>query len=235
MNAQHVSLELDDARDWKGYVLAAVLLALVLALIGWAWSSREPSSKGTKRQIANVSVLPDKPPPPPKEEPKKEPPKQDPKDEVPLTRPQVAQAPPTPGETLKMEGAAGDGPSAFAQGAVTRDYKDGATGGQAASAPKAVDRQKFAFYARGLTSKLQSEMERALGETDVPELTLKLDVWVDDNGKVSRHEIGVISKPEYKREVSAAVSKALATLRSAPPQGLPQPINLRLNVVPQGA
>ena len=78
-------------------------------------SAKAPSAK---KQTVAIKVLPDTPPPPPpKPEDKPPPPKEEPKQVMQMDAPKV-QTPQQAPAQLKMDGAAGDGPSAFAAGQV---------------------------------------------------------------------------------------------------------------------
>lgn len=224
------------SRDWRALAVGlAVLLALGL-LVWWGLSQMGSGKAGPKRQTTKVVLLPDAPPPPPpKEEPKKEPPKEEPKETVQINRPQPTPTPAPPGQQLKAEGAAGEGGSPFAAGSVSQDYTRGSVGGGGASAPAApLDRQKFRLFADGLTRRLQAELERQLGSSELPRMKLSLQVWVDASGEISRYEMSGLSRPELEREVRESLDKARAGLRSRPPAGLPQPLNLSMTVMPQG-
>lgn len=224
-----------STRDWRTLAMGFGVLLALAALVWWGMSQVGTGRGAPKRQTAKVALMPDTPPPPPKEEPKKEPPKEEPKETVQLNRPQPTPTPAPPGQQLKAEGAAGEGGSPFAAGSVSKDYTEGKPGGGGASAPSApVDRQKFRLFADGLTRRLQSELERQLGSSELPRMKLSLQVWLDDTGEIARYEMSGLSRPELDREVRESLDKAKANLRSRPPAGMPQPINLSMTVMPQG-
>ena len=107
-------------RRWPKILVAIVLGLSLIGLIGWGIKSLMGGKSDKPRKAPVVTLLPDKPPPPPpppkeekKPEPKEE--KKDVKIEQPKEAPQPAQ-----NEPLKMEGAAGDGESAFGAGTVGR-------------------------------------------------------------------------------------------------------------------
>ena len=139
---------------------------IALGLIGAALLVHSLMGSGPsapKRQTVKIAVLPDTPPPPPPPKPEK-PPEPKPQDNTPQPQdqPKLAEAPPEP-QQLKMEGAAGDGPSAFSAGSVSSDYKGGAIGaGNGASAPSAGDRAKFNFYAKSAQQVLRAELDRTV-------------------------------------------------------------------------
>jgi protein TonB len=222
----------DQDASWLKWVGVAVLVVAVLGLLGWLIKSvGSGSSAGPKHQTVKIAVLPDMPPPPPpKEEPKKEPPKDQPKQTMQMDQPKVAQAPPQPSQSLKMEGAAGDGPSAFQQGSVSNEYSkgqviSGGTTGQAS----AGDRAKFMFYANSARQLLRGELEKNLAP-EVLELGARLQVWVSPDGSISRYQILGLGKREAEAELRKAMDQAVQSYRMVPPVGMPQPMDLQLKV-----
>lgn len=226
---------------WRTAVaITVVLLAVALAVLGLRRFMQDAAPP--KQQVARIAVLPDKlppPPPPPPKEQKEEPPPKSAK-ETPAPDPQPKPQNPAP-EPLKMEGAAGTGPSAFAAGSVTQDYRGGAPtiGGTAASgvgndnARRAQER----LYANAVRQLLRDELERHLS-ADAGELTATFALWVENNGHVSRWEIeDHDAQVEARRQ--AALKNALdqsAERLQLPPQqiALAQPMRFRLTVRPGG-
>ncbi|MBI5335813.1 MAG: TonB-dependent receptor [Burkholderiales bacterium] len=223
------------ARRWaaRAGIAAAVLAAL--ALLAWLISGVGTSSpSGPKRQVAKIAILPDTPPPPPP--PPKEdtppPPKEAPKQALQTEAPK-AEAPPEPTESLKMEGPAGDGPSAFSAGAVTQDYQGGAviSGGNANAS--GADRSRFMFYANSARQMLRGELDKQL-DREVLRLGARLRIWVAPGGGIERYEIAQIGNPAFEDELRAALDRAARGYRLPPPPGLPQPLELQLSVRPAG-
>ncbi|WP_286743678.1 hypothetical protein [Aquabacterium sp. UBA2148] len=208
---------------------------IVLGLIGAALLVHSLMGSGPaapKRQTVKIAVLPDTPPPPPPPKPEK-PPEPKPQDNTPQPQdqPKLAEAPPEP-QQLKMEGAAGDGPSAFSAGSVSSDYKGGAIGaGNGASAPSAGDRAKFNFYAKSAQQVLRAELDRTLAR-DVIRLGARLQIWIDASGRIDRYEIGGLSDAAAQNQVRAAMQDISKGFRLVPPAGLPQPLEMRLSVNP---
>ena len=112
----------------RGWLLPALFVLVFGALlaVGWWYLSHMKGGEGPRRQVAKIALLPDTPPPPPppKEEKKPEPPKDEPKQVVHDEQIKQAEAPKAP-EPIKMEGAAGEGSSAFAAGGVKNEYSGG--------------------------------------------------------------------------------------------------------------
>jgi len=199
-------------------------LLLFTGLVAWGLSRMSFDSPGPKRQVARIALMPDAPPPPPP----KETPKETPRAEArPQPRPDEAPKPqPAANEPLKMEGAAGDGPSAFAAGAVTNEYRGGpvAVGG-AASAPNVADRAAERLYANTVRQLLQGEIERRLAP-EAGELSASFALWIGADGRIARWETDADTPP-----LKTALDASAETLRlPAPPTQSQQPMRFRLTV-----
>lgn len=210
----------------------AVLLALVL--LGWgAWwlKSQLGIESRPQRQVARIAVLPDLPPPPPP------PPKDLPKPPPPppaAAKPEAAPKEAAPDAApLKMEGAAGDGPSAFAAGTVTRDL-GAAPPPAAAPAAAPGDRMQERLYAQSARPLLTAEIERHL-RGDSVDLTASFALWLRRDGSIERFEILPGVDPTREADLRAALDETTRTLRlPQPPSALPQPMRFRLTVRPVG-
>lgn len=229
LNASH-----DDDQK-PGLARFIVPGGITLGLIGAAVLVHSLMGSGPtapKRQTVKIAVLPDTPPPPPPPKPEKPPePKPQENTPQPQDQPKVAEAPPE-AQQLKMEGAAGDGPSAFSAGSVSSDYKGGAIGaGNGASSPSAGDRAKFNFYAKSAQQLLRAELDRTLAR-DVIRLGARLQIWIDATGRIDRYEIGGLSDAAAQSQVRAAMQDISKGFRLVPPAGLPQPLEMRLSVNP---
>ncbi len=233
----HLAEESLDERPLKvwlqrvliGAVLLGVVWGLTLALRQWVGGTDAP-----RRQVAKISILPDTPPPPPPPPPKEEPrpAKQEPRQAAP--QPVAKEAPPPPAnQPLKMEGAAGDGPSAFQSGAVAQDY-GGGTPGLGASSPAGtpVDRAQERFYANAARQQLRDEIERHL-RPEAGELTATFAIWVEADGRIRRFEITPSGDSSRDSAMDHALGGAQRELRLPPPAGLAQPMRFRLTVRPQ--
>lgn len=217
-----------------GVVLGALAL---LGLIIWAAMSLKTSGDGPKRQVARISILPDTPPPPPppKEEKKPEPPKEEPKQvmrEEPL---KPVEAPKPANEQLKMEGAAGSGPSNFGAGSVSKDYIGGSPGtGASGPAGTAADRAQERFYANNARQLLQSEIERRL-KAEAETLTATFSVWLASDGAIQRFELSPSGNEVNDTALRSALDETRRQFKLPPPPALAlsQPLRFRLSVRPQ--
>ena len=214
-------------------------LAALIALGGWL-KQRLSTPDAPHRQVARISILPDTPPPPPPPPPREEPKPQQ-RDNKPPPPDAAPKAAPVPDNApIKMEGAAGDGPSPFAAGSVAKDYQGGAPAtGPAASAAAGgtgvnSDRAQDRFYAQSARQQLQAEIERHL-RGDAAELSASFSVWVGRSGAIERFELLPGSNPRDDADLRAALDETARGLRLAPPPGaLTQPMRFRLKVRPQG-
>lgn len=209
--------ELDQPPAGRWLRIAGGMLLAVLAGVAMVYLLKDLGGSGPvkKKQVTRITVLPDTPPPPP---PPKEEPKQ-PKEtrEVKVDQPKPAEVPqPQQSEQLKMEGQAGDGPSPFAAGTVTRENAFG-TGG----------RMAFSFYTNNLQRYLQEELakDKRLRRADY---RVRVRLWLAQDGAIQRVEIsGSSGTPELDDSVRSALS-AMPPVRERPPEGMPQPVHLRI-------
>jgi outer membrane biosynthesis protein TonB len=213
----------------------AIGLAVLLLLAAVVWLARKLAShedSGPKKQVAKISLLPDTPPPPPPPPPKErkeEPPKSEPR---PQQQPDNTPKPPA-SETLKMEGAAGNGPSAFSSGTVSKDYQGGPPNGGGGGA-SASDRAAERLYAGSVRQLLRDEMERQL-PAEAGELQATFALWVASDGRISRWEVeptGVAAATQATLNV--ALQRCADTLRLPAPNTVPQPLRFKLTLRANG-
>lgn len=212
----------DGEAGWKRWLLPAALAAGLL-LGGWlVLRMMDGRGEGPRRQTVKIAVLPDTPPPPPppKEEKKPEPDKPELKPQ-PQEQPKPQEAPPEP-QQLKMDGPAGDGPSAFAAGSVTSEYK----GGEVGTGVGGGNRMQFAFFASQLQRHIQNHLAREqsikLGDYRVP-----VQVWLSASGAIERIELMASSGSAETDEALRKAFSQMPPVRDMPAQ-LPQPIRLRI-------
>ncbi|UCV05452.1 energy transducer TonB [Dechloromonas denitrificans] len=205
-------------RRWLTLLVLGLLGLALIGLAVWGVMSLMGGKSGKARKPPVVTLLPDKPPPPPpppKEEKKPEPPKDD-KKEVKVEQPKE-QAPPAQNEPLKMEGAAGDGPSAFGAGSVGRDYVGGNIGGGA----------QQGIYAGRLQRHLQEQLNRnrKLKESDY---RVTLRVWLRRDGSVEKADLAQSTGSAALDELLKETLLQVGAMRDAPPENMPQPIRIRV-------
>lgn len=221
-------------RRWP---LRVALLALVLALAGGLWWLVKDlgGPPAPKRQVARIALLPDQPPPPPPPQ-EKPPPREEPKEVVRQEQVKEADAPKPANEPLKMEGAAGDGPSAFAAGPVRNEYSGGPPQiGPAASAAAVRDRAQERLYVNSARQMLRDAIERHF-RSEVDEASAEFSLWLQPDGSIRRVALQPSGDARLDGELQAALDETARQLRLPPPPirlGGGEPMRFRLTVKPQ--
>ena len=210
--------------------IVVILVALSL-LAGLGYGFNKLMSGGDikpKKNITKIALkdVPPPPPPPPPKEPPKEQPKDQPKEVKEVQQPKPAEAPPS--EQLKMDGPAGDGPSAFAAGEVKNEYKGGdvKTIGSDGGA-------KYNWYAGLIKSQIEAALEKnkKLAEGQYKVI---VTVWLRQNGDIEKLEVGQSdAEPQIEQAIKTALD-AMPAMREVPPEGMPQPIKLRITARKMG-
>jgi periplasmic protein TonB len=219
-------LDADEGSGMRRFIFPVVMV-LVFVAAGWLiYSNLSGGSKKPARQTVKIAVLPDTPPPPPP--PPKEEKKPDPEqkqDKPQQEQPKQVEAPPEP-QQLKMEGPAGDGPSAFSSGNITSDYKGGAIG--AGTGGTLADRMASNNFGNAAKRELNEFLNRDQALRRGGEFKLPVLLWVRADGSIERSSLEASSG---NNDVDAALRLALSTFRgfrNPPPAGLPQPIRLQV-------
>jgi protein TonB len=225
------SLDPVTPRQWTQRVAIVLGIALLVALLAYGIHNLLGSPNAPRRQVARIALLPDTPPPPPppKEEKKPEPPKDEPRQV--MREEQVKQDVAKPADApIKMEGPAGDGPSAFSSGNVRNDYNGGAPviGGPGGGAP---DRTQERLYATSVRQLLHDEIEKHL-PADSGELVASFSVWIDPDGTIRRFELVPTGDTAHDAALRTAFEQTTHELHLPGHPGLPQPLRFRLSVRP---
>jgi periplasmic protein TonB len=202
----------ESENPWLRRASIGLGLICFAGAVVWGAKSLIHSSSPAKRQIARIMVLPDEaPPPPPPPEDKKPPP---PKEET--VRQQVEtpkpQTPPEP-QQLKMEGQAGEGPSAFAAGEVKQDYIGGDIG----------NGSRYAAYVGRVEQQVQAELLRR----KVRASNVRLFLWLAPDGGIQRFSVKGADE-DTERTVRLALAD-LSRIDEAPLADMPMPIGLQIN------
>jgi hypothetical protein len=171
--------------------------------------------------VTTVKLLPDTPPPPPPPPPK-EPPKEQPKEVKEIQQPKPDPSPPA--EVLKMEGAAGNGPSPFAAGAVNSEYKGGDVG------TKIGGKKGLAAFA-WFTGQVKAKVEEALADDkdlSVAQYRLVVLLWLSASGSIERVELQGTSNNEKTDALIKKVLTGKLVANEPPPSDMPLPIKMRI-------
>ena len=202
-------------------------LVVLMALGGWfIYHSMGGHAGAPKRQTVKIAVLPDTPPPPPppKEEKKVEPPKEDQKPVPQQEQIKPVETPPEP-QQLKMDGPAGDGPSAFSAGQVSSEYKGGEIGSGTGGA--AANRMQFAFFTGRLTKHIQTELARN-GSLKGLDYRVNVRIWLAAGGAIQRVELlSSTGDDAQDTRLKQALSQVVPV--DQVPANLPQPLTLRVS------
>lgn len=214
-----------QSKVWLKRVAIALALILIIGGIGYGISKLMSGGEPKQKQKTTIKLLdtPPPPPPPPPKEPPKEQPKEQPK-EIKI-EPKPVETPPTPpAEVLKMEGAAGDGPSPFQAGAVSKDYEKGDVstkiGGKKGSAG-------YGFF----TSQVDSQIKKALSDDkQLAKEKYRVDVRVvlASDGGIERAEL---LESTGDTELDSKIKTALLGIRSIGsglPEGMPRKLVVRI-------
>lgn len=201
-------------RTWSPrLIVAAVLLCLAGAIaLGVFLIMRKPVAP--KHQTAHITLLPDQPPPPPPPpEQKKDPPPQQKEQAAPQPVVTPKQEPPPEPAQLKMEGQAGDGPSAFASGDVKQDFIGGEVG----------NGSRFSAYVARLEQRLQNELTRRKLKVG----NARVFLWIGADGAVQRYSIQGVDAGE-ERTLRSALAE-FTRVDEAPLPDMPMPVGLQIN------
>ena len=202
-------------------IVAALVVAIPVSF--FVFSPKEGQKK--KSTVNIVNIIPPLPPPPPPPPPKEQPPEPETAKEekfVPEEAPKpepVAQAEAPMGTNLQ-----GDGPNAFGLGVGGNGSMIGGrgigSGGGGGS--------KYGAYASQVQSRVGDAL-RTHKKTRSASLNIKVRIWLDSTGRVTR---STISGTSGKAEIDTAIRDEILTglqLQSPPPDGMPMPIVMRLS------
>ncbi|MBV8125336.1 MAG: hypothetical protein JO370_14825 [Paucibacter sp.] len=211
-------------------VVAAAVLGLLLA--GRYLRELLGKSEGPKKppKISLVAPPPPPPPPPPKFEKKPDPPKEQKEIKVPQPVPQQSPQPPAPSQDLKMDGPAGNGPSAFSSGGITsEDLSHVGTGnGGNGSGARTGMFNPFTNYA----NLAKGELQRFLNKKDALKhrrYSLEVHLWMTASGStINRVELVGGTGDAETDDVIRQILAALPPMSQPAPTDMPMPIRLRI-------
>ncbi|MDI1350794.1 TonB C-terminal domain-containing protein [Aquabacterium sp.] len=219
----------EDTQDGgaKRFIVPVVLVLALVVASYLIYSQMGKGGGGPKRQTVKIAVLPDTPPPPPpppKDEKKPEPKPEENKPQQQEQKP--VEAPPEP-QQLKMEGAAGDGPSAFSAGSVNSEYKGGAIGTGTGGGTLA-DKLAFSGFGNSARREINEFLNRDQALKRSGDYKLPVSLWVRADGSIERFELDATSgNPDIDNRLRQALGQ-FRGFRNPPPAGLPQPIRLQV-------
>ncbi|MBV8503816.1 MAG: hypothetical protein JO006_19105 [Paucibacter sp.] len=169
------------------------------------------------------------PPPPPKFEKKPDPPKEQKEMKVEQPVQQPNPQPPAPTPDLKMDGPAGNGPSAFSSGTITSEdlshYGVGKGGGAGTERNSLFN--PFTNYA----NLAKGELQRFLNRKDALKhrrYSLEVHLWVAAGGSIKRFELVGGTGDADTDDVIRQILASLPGLSQTAPADMPMPIRLRV-------
>lgn len=213
-------LEKKSKRAWPTYLFAATVAVALIGALGYGLMQLFSKSEAPKRQVVHNIALLKPPPPPPPKPPEKPPEPQIKKEEVKVEQPKQdapKQDDAPAGKQLGVDAEGGAGSDAF-----------GLVGNKGGRDLLGGGRMGFAFYTNGLQRFLQDELakNRKLRGADY---RVVVRLWLARDGAVQRVELaGSSGNPEVDAQVRAALG-ALAAVKEAPPESMPQPVKLRIS------
>lgn len=222
--------EMQLSRPWqaspcavKRYLVLTVLLVTGALLLAGCEKAEQ------KKKAPKITLLtppaPPPPPPPPKFEKKPEPPKQ--QKEMKVDQPVERKVEPQAAPELKMDGPAGNGPSAFGAGNITSEDLSKVGSGKAGGTEKLGMFNPFNSYA----SAIKGELQRYLGKNNAlrrRRYSVDVYVWLDGSGKIKRYEVIGTSNDGDTDEALRSAIAALPGFSEPMPASMPQPVRLRI-------
>lgn len=219
---------MSEGRKKLLFALGGLIASVALGLLVYSLVSGKSKPTRAAPKISLIPMTPPPPPPPPKEEKKPEPPKEQ-KEVKEMPAPPKDAPPAPPSQELKMDGPAGDGPSAFSAGKITSEdiSKVGKGPTAAAVLPATGLFSPFGGYANQIKSEVQRLLQRNK-DLRTQSYRIEVQIWLDKDGSLQRHEL-VGSTGDT--ELDSLISQTLAATKafSQPPDRMPQPIRLRIN------
>lgn len=213
-----------NTNDRRNLILIGLVTIAFLVTVGYGVTVLLGGHGSAPKKPPKISLIPSTPPPPPpppKEEKRPEPPKE--QKEVKMAQEEKKEQPPAD-PSLKMEGAAGDGPSMFAAGKVTsEDLSRIGSGGNGSGSLV----NPFNTYAMTIKGELQRHLSRR-SELKRRQYKVDIQVWVGDDGRVKRSELLGTTRDDETDEAIRDALVSLPQFSEAPPARMPQPIKLRI-------
>ncbi len=220
----------------KRLLIPAIVVATLAAMLWAAYFVMGMGKKETPKKAPRITLLtpaaPPPPPPPPKFEKKPDPPKE--QKEMQVAQPVPKQEVATPSPDLKMEGQAGNGPSAFGTGAVTSEDLSKVGNGKSGGAGEVSKRDTFQEknyenLAKGEVSRYLRNATKSRRQGNM-RYTADLLIWTSATGAIERFKLLNNSSDSEADELIREVMTGLTSLSMGPPASMEQPIKLRVRI-----
>jgi hypothetical protein len=226
---------LGETNPWRVALVRVALALLVVALIvaaAMGLKSLVGGKPANTRQMARITILPDRPPPPPPRDEKKPEPAKETTQAIREQPVAVVDAPKPANEPIKMEGQTGDGASPFAAGTVRQDYAGGAPVIGQSGGASAVDRNQSRLYVASTTQTIAGLLERHLS-AEISQASANFRLWIARDGHISRFELVASGSDAVDLAIRSAFDAVTNEARLPPPPAVPQPLRYRLEIRPQ--
>lgn len=221
----------DDEYDeeltfFQKHKVKLIAVCLVLAVPAGIYLLTPKDAPKKKTTVSMVNIIPPLPPPPPPPPPPKErppEPEQVKEEKFVPEEPKPDPAPADPAPAPMGTNLQGDGPDAFG---LAHGSGNGMIGGNGRG--RGGTGSKYGAYA----SQVQSRVVDALRnhkKTRSAALTVKVRVWADSTGRVTR---ATLSGTSGDAKVDSAIRDEILTglqLQNPPPEGMPMPIVMRIS------
>ncbi|MGJ7545351.1 energy transducer TonB family protein [Variovorax sp. LT1R16] len=216
-------------RRWGGFVIGAVVLALLAALVWYLLSD----TASQKRQVADAPMLMLPPPPPPPPEPEKLPEPEPEKVKPDVVEPEPTpidnkeppkdDAPPSPsqdvGDPVTIDGAAQAGTDAFGIAAGRGGGMTGGGGGGGLGSGS---------YGRYVANALQQALSRDPRTRQLTFDDIQIDLWLDAAGKTTRVQLVKSTGNAQSDEAVLAMAREMTRIDESPPASARFPMRVSM-------
>ncbi len=225
----------DDEPGFFAKFRIPVALVALIAVAAGTWFLFFNKAEKPKKKSASISMVNIMPPPPPPPTPPPTPPPPQPdepkpeevkQDFVEETKPDAAPEPESAPDEAPM-GTNVEGPGGESFG-LAKGGGGGMIGGTGKSGGGGGS--KYGLYAGQVQSRVADAL-RSHKKTRSAALNVKVRVWADSTGRITRAKVaGTSGNPEVDRAIAEEVLTGLQ-LQNPPPEGMPMPIIMRLSAL----
>lgn len=208
-------------RRYRAMIVTSVVVVTITAILGYlVFDAIGTPVKASQKVVQQVNII-RPPPPPPEPEP---PPPQIEKEQLPEPEPeeQASTDEPPAGELLGLDADGVAGGDAFGLAALK--------GGR--DLLKADEEQeRYRWYARVLTQEINEQVfDQLSGIRDLRRnrYSLLVRIWLARDGRVERFKLASSTGDDDLDRNLVAALESLDRVSEAPPDGLPQPVRLRI-------
>jgi protein TonB len=204
---------------YRSLIVTSAVVVVITAVLGYlVFDAIGTPIKASKKIVQQVNII--RAPPPPEPEP---PPPEIEEEKLPEPEPEEAADAdePPPGDLLGLDAEGVAGGDAFGLAALK--------GGR--DLLSADDQERFSWYARVMTQEINDQvLDRlsAIQELRRQRYSLLVRIWVAKDGRVERFRLtDSTGDSDLDRNLVAAL-ESFQRVSEAPPDGLPQPVRLRI-------